>query len=106
MAVRTGFSQMADGTYSRELDRAGPYAFDGQNMVLMGSGMSAGQELASNGTYIDVSGSTLYTYNADGTVATAVITQNTLTYTKTYTYTTGNLTAVSLWVPAPPFSDF
>lgn len=43
-----------------------------------------------------------YTYNADGTLATAVCTytsgSTTTTYTKTFTYTSGKLTGVSKWV--------
>lgn len=43
-----------------------------------------------------------YTWNVDGTPATKVATYNngvsTLTYTKTFTYTGGQLTSVSKWV--------
>lgn len=43
-----------------------------------------------------------YTYNGDGTLATAVKTYNdgttTTTWTKTYTYTSGVVTSISKWV--------
>jgi len=45
---------------------------------------------------------TTYTYNGDGSLATAVKTYNngttTITWTKTYTYTAGVLTGISKWV--------
>lgn len=39
-----------------------------------------------------------YTYNSDGTIATDAATDGTNVFTKTYTYTNGNLTTESLWV--------
>lgn len=45
---------------------------------------------------------TAFTYNGDGTVATIVKTYNdgvtTATYTKTFTYTSGQVTGISKWV--------
>lgn len=40
------------------------------------------------------------TYNTDGTLATISFTDGTKTFTRTYTYTGGNLTGVSAWVAA------
>ena len=39
-----------------------------------------------------------YTYNGDGTLATESITVGEDTWTKTYTYTAGNLTGETAWV--------
>lgn len=43
-----------------------------------------------------------YTWNGDGTPATKVVTYNngvsTLTYTKTFTYVSGQLNSISKWV--------
>lgn len=38
------------------------------------------------------------TYNGDNTVATISFTDGANTWTKTFTYTNGNLTGVSVWV--------
>lgn len=40
----------------------------------------------------------VYTYNADGTVATDTVTFGTASYRQSYTYSGGNLTNVSTWV--------
>jgi hypothetical protein len=39
-----------------------------------------------------------YTYNSDGTLATDSCTDGVKTWVKTFTYTSGNLTAESAWV--------
>ena len=41
---------------------------------------------------------TTMTYNGDGTLATEAFTTSEGTFTRTYTYTTGNLTSISGWV--------
>ena len=38
------------------------------------------------------------TYNSDDTLATESVTDGTSTFKRTYTYTSGNLTAISQWV--------
>lgn len=38
------------------------------------------------------------TYNADGTVATIAQTNGAYTWTQTYSYTAGRVTAISAWV--------
>lgn len=38
------------------------------------------------------------TYNADGTIATMVKVVGGVTYTKTFSYTDGNVTGISAWV--------
>jgi YD repeat-containing protein len=43
-------------------------------------------------------GSRTYTYNADGTLATVAWTLNGVTRTKTYTYSSGRISAISDWV--------
>jgi hypothetical protein len=39
-----------------------------------------------------------YTYNPDGTLQTVVVQDGSNTYTKTYTYTNGQLTSETGWV--------
>lgn len=39
-----------------------------------------------------------FTYNGDGTVATEYRTDDVSTWTKTFTYVSGNTTAISKWV--------
>ncbi len=39
-----------------------------------------------------------WTYNSDGTPATATVTAGPNTYRRTYSYTSGNLTSVTAWV--------
>lgn len=39
-----------------------------------------------------------YTYNGDGTLATDSVTDGTLTWVKTYGYTSGKLTSETAWV--------
>jgi hypothetical protein len=40
------------------------------------------------------------TYNGDATIATETVTNGVNTWTRTYTYTTGNLTGRTVWVKA------
>ena len=47
---------------------------------------------------IESQGAHTYTYNTDGTIATDTITDGVLTFKKTYTYTSGNLTSETAWV--------
>ena len=51
------------------------------------------------GTAIDIDSLPLtYTYNADGTLNYAQVTDGVKTWRQTYTYTSGKVTAISGWV--------
>lgn len=57
------------------------------------------RELASDGRWIYPSRSAVaYTYDATGNLITQAVAQYGATYVKTFTWTSGRLTAESLWV--------
>jgi hypothetical protein len=53
---------------------------------------------ATNGDYIPDDLPQTYTYNGDGTLNYAEVTDGVKTWRQTYTYTSGKVTAISGWV--------
>lgn len=53
---------------------------------------------STTGDYIPDDAAISYTYNADGTINYATVSHDGKTWRKTYTYSSGRVTAVSGWV--------
>lgn len=99
MAIPSTYYLGPNGFYYRKSDSAGPFAVDGNgNPVLVGGGSGAGVATATNGDVFRLDGATTISYNADNTIAYIQIASGSDNYRQTWTWTSGNLTAVSGWV--------
>jgi hypothetical protein len=99
MAAPAGYTQLGyTGHYMKNSDGSGPYTWSGSAMTFVGAGGGSGT-VASDGTTIPVDSlAQVLGYDGSGNLTSVTVVYRGDTYVKTLTYTSGNLTGVSVWV--------